>query len=162
MNGTRTSLHARRESARGFTLLSVLVAIMIMGIGLLGMVRAMVGVTSASTQNQTVSSIASLSNGFWGTVQANPPLLVASAFSGTFNNANITSAPAELQPWLQQATTQMPAGQITIATGPNTSSGTACAIVSGCTVTLTMSWTQVGAPGAGAASQRSQVFYFAF
>ena len=94
MTGPRHGLRAarRRASSRGFTLLSVLVAMLLVGLGLLGMAKAMLGVTAASTQNQNVTSIAQFSNAFYGVVQSAPTMLVASSFQGTFTSANITSA----------------------------------------------------------------------
>jgi Tfp pilus assembly protein PilV len=151
-----------KTGQHGFTLLSVLVSIVIMAVGLLGMIRAMLAVTSSATQNQTVSSIATLSNGFWGVVQSNPALLVTGGFAGTYTAGNYTAAPAVLQPWLKQATDAMPAGQVTIATGPDAGSNTPCS-TSGCSVTVTMQWSQVGAPGANASeTKRLQTFYYQF
>ena len=149
----------RAQRAAGFTLLSVLVSIFVMGIGLLGMVRAMVGVTSASTQNQTVSSIAALSNSFWSVVQWTPQATVTSTFAGSYDlsASSFSSAPTNLQPWLAQAKTALPSGTATVAVN-STSCTTTCA------VTLTLTWQQVGAPGTSAtnaAKTRTQVFYYA-
>lgn len=147
--------------AGGFTLLSVLVSILLVSLGLLGMAKAMLGVTSAATQNQNVTSLATLSNSFWGVVQADPNLLVNSAFAGTYTASNIGGAPSALQDWLTQATGALPAGTITLATGPDAGSGAACSLTGGCTVTMSMQWTQVGAPGIGSAT-RTQTFYYQF
>jgi Tfp pilus assembly protein PilV len=156
-------MNRTRAGQRGFTLLSVLVSIVIMAVGLLGMIRAMLAVTSSATQNQTVSAIATLSNGFWGVVQSNPALLVAAGFVGTYTASNYTGAPSVLQPWLKQATDALPAGQVTIATGPDAGSNSACTATSGCSVTMTMQWSQVGAPGANATeTNRLQTFYYQF
>jgi Tfp pilus assembly protein PilV len=151
---------ARRHS-RGLTLLSVLVAVLIAGAGLFGMVRAVVGATATTTQNQHVSTLATLGNGFWGVVQSNPALLTAGAFAGTYRASNYADAPPALQPWLQQATSSLPAGEATIATGPDAGSAAACAVATGCTVTLTLRWNRLAAPSAGAAT-RAQTFYFQF
>jgi Tfp pilus assembly protein PilV len=161
--------HARR--ARGFTLVSVLVALVVSGLGVLAIVRLVTTATAASTQNQAIGQITSLGNSFWGVVQANPSLITTSAFNGTYTSANYTSAPTALQSWLSDAlvgsTTQpgirppLPTGtSITIATGvdPN---GNACSLTNGCTVTLTFQWTQAAAQGTSA-STRSQVLYFQF
>lgn len=144
----------------GFTLMNVLVAALIFGLGVLGMLRSFVGVTSAATQNSNVSVLASLSDGFLAVVQANSALLVNTSFAPkTFNQVNYTTAPAVLQPWLLQATTALPAGQVTIATGPDSASGAACTRYGGCTVTLTIQWTQVGA-GGSANLNRTQTFFY--
>ena len=158
---SRRAPRAARRRSRGFTLLSVLVAVLILGAGLFGMVRAVVGATATTTQNQHVSALATLSNGFWGVVQSNPALLTAGAFAGTYGASNYTAAPSALQPWLRQATSALPAGEATIATGPDAGSGAACAVATGCTVTLTLRWSRLAAPGAGGAI-RAQTFYFQF
>jgi len=139
--------------------MSVLVSIVVMGIGLLGMVRAMVGVTSAATQNQTVSSVAALSNSFWSVVQWTSQSTVTSSFPGTYDltASSFTSAPANLQSWLTQAKAALPSGSATIAVN-----STSC--TTNCALTLTLTWQQVGAPqgaASGAASTRTQVFYYA-
>jgi Tfp pilus assembly protein PilV len=151
----------RRATSRGFTLLSVLVSMLLVGLGLLGMAKAMLGVTAASTQNQNVTSIAQFSNAFYGVVQSSPTMLVATSFQGTFTASNITTAPAALQAWLTTVTGALPSAQITIATGPDSGSGTACAVISGCTVSMSIQWAQVGAPGR-AAYNRTQNFYYQF
>lgn len=149
----------RSRGQAGFTLMSVLVSIFIMGIGLLGMVRAMVGVTSSATQNQTVSSLATLSNSFWSVVQWTPQATVTSSFAGSYDlsSGSFSSAPANLQPWLTQAAIALPSGRATIAVNNSTCTTT-------CALTLTLTWQQVGAPGSSgtnAVKTRSQVFYYA-
>ena len=100
-------------------------------------------------------------NAFYGVVQSAPSMLVASSFQGTFTSSNVTSAPSALQAWLTLVTGALPSAQVVIATGPDSGSGTACAVVSGCTVTMSIQWAQVGAPGR-AAYNRTQTFYYQF
>jgi Tfp pilus assembly protein PilV len=170
-----------RRGQRGFTLMTVLIAIFLFGFGLLAILRSIGSITGGATQNQNVATVATLSNGFWGVVQANPKMVVDSALGSgsevTFTAANISSAPAALQPWLYMVTSTtppagvgggvppvgLPNGQVKIQTSADTSvsSGTACAVDSGCSIKLTLMWTQVGGNGA-AASTRSQVFYYQF
>lgn len=154
----------RRRNQGGFTLLSVLIAVFLFGFGLLAILRSIGGVTSGATQNQNIAAIATFSNSFWGVVQSNPTLVTNSSFTGTFTSATITTAPAALQPWLyavNDTATGLPGAQATIVTSPDTGSGTACAVSSGCTVKLTLQWTQIASNG-NAASTRSQVFYYQF
>ena len=154
------------KPAPGFTLLSVLVAMVVLAFGLLGLARTYLAVTAAASQNQNLSALASQSNAFWGVVQANPGMLTS--LGGTYTSANITSAPTALQPWLAQllttSTSALPQGSVTIATGPDAASGAACSAAAGCSVTMTISWVQGGKPGgAGTADvSRSQVFYYQF
>lgn len=142
----------------------MLVALIIAGLGLLGMVRVALGVTAAQTQNSVVATVTTLSNSFWGVIQANPTVLLTSSLSGTqYNSSNYTSAPPPLQYWLQQATGALPGGAITITTGPDAASGSACAIATGCSVTLEMDWIKVGAPGSNTGPiTRKQIFYYQF
>jgi Tfp pilus assembly protein PilV len=170
------SLRRRPRRQLGFTLMSVLIAIFLFGFGLLAILRSLGTATGASTQNQNVGIVTTLSNGFWGTVQASPSMLVDPALGAgtavTFTVANITSAPAALRPWLYALTDTtsaasgvppagLPGGSATIQTFADTGSGTACALATGCSVKLTISWTQVASNGA-AASTRSQTFYYQF
>ncbi len=160
----------------GFTLISVLIALFLFGFGLLAILRSLGATTGASTQNQNLGIAATLSNGFWGAVQANPAVLVDPALGGggavTFSAANVSAAPAALQPWLTSLTdttvrvagvppSGLPGGQATIQTFPDVGNGTACAVATGCSVALTISWTQVASNGA-AATTRSQNFYYQF
>ncbi len=160
----------------GFTLMSVLIAIFLFGFGLLAILRSLGTATGSATQNQNVGIAATLSNGFWGAVQANPSVLVDAALGGgtpvTFTSSNVTSAPAALQPWLYALTDTtvaasgvppagLPGGSATIQTFADAGSATPCAVVTGCSVKLTISWTQVASNGT-AASTRSQIFYYQF
>jgi Tfp pilus assembly protein PilV len=169
------SLRRRPRRQLGFTLMSVLIAIFLFGFGLLAILRSLGTATGASTQNQNVGIVTTLSNGFWGAVQASPSMLVDPALGGgtavTFSSSNITSAPAALRPWLYALTDTtsgtgvppagLPGGSATIQTFADTGSATACALATGCSVKLTISWTQVASNGA-AASTRSETFYYQF
>ena len=168
----------RRSRRRqvGFTLMSVLIAIFLFGFGLLAILRSLGTATGSATQNQNVGIAATLSNGFWGAVQANPGVLVDPALGSgtavTFTSSNVTSAPTALQPWLYALTDTtvapggpppagLPGGSATIQTFADAANATPCAVVTGCSVKLTISWTQVASNGA-AASTRSQTFYYQF
>jgi Tfp pilus assembly protein PilV len=157
------SPHSSRPTASrqaGFTLMNVLVAALIFGLGVLGMLRSVVGVTAAATQNSNVSVVGSLSDGFLAVVQANSALLGNASFAPkTFTQANYTTAPAALQDWLLQTTTALPAAQVKITTDKDSASGAACSRYGGCTVTLEIQWTQVGA-GGSANLNRTQTFFY--
>lgn len=148
----------RRRTARGFTLLSVLVAMVILAFGLLAMGKFYVAITSAGTQNENVSALAPASNAFWGLVQNNQAALLP-GMAGTYTSANVGSAPAVLQSWLTQATA-LPQGKVQIVTAPDPVSGVACA-PSGCLVTLTLSW-QPNANVLNATALRTQTFTYQF
>ena len=170
MHCRRRPVPAARRCAAGFTLLSVLVAMVILAFGLLGLARAYVAITAASTQNQNLSALAAQSNAFWGLVQANSLMLTgAPALAGSYTSANIATAPSALQPWLTQllsatSPAALPQATVLIATGPDAASGSACSLATGCSVTLTISWVQGAKPGAAALTDitRSQIFYFQF
>ena len=169
----------RRRSTRlqrGFTLMSVLVAIFLFGFGLLAILRSLGSTTGAATQNQNVGITATLSNAFWGAIQANPSLLTDPALGGgtavTFYASNISTAPAALRPWLYALTDTtvaasgvppagLPEGTAKIQTFADAANATPCSASNGCTVKLTLSWKQVASNGAAAAT-RSQDFYYQF
>jgi Tfp pilus assembly protein PilV len=169
---------ALRRRQRGFTLMTVLIAIFLFGFGLLAILRTMGTVTGGATQNQNLQTTASLSNAFWGVVQANPAIVADSAFANTFTASNITTAPTALQPWLYTVTdstrqqtgippTGLPSAIVKIETFPDTGStpATACAVASGCSVRLSLCWYQTVVPTTcptTAAGTRTQIFYYQF
>lgn len=160
--GTRRPRRRSSRSAHGFTLISVLVAAVIAAFGVLAIIRLFGTVTAGTTQNENVSQVAALGNGFWGVVQANPGMLDLAAFTaGPFTQSNYTDAPASLQPWLLQATTYLPGASIAISTSNDVGFGSPCSSAAGCSVTLGISWTQVGSANVGALT-RTQNFYFQF
>ena len=152
---------------QGFSLINVMVAILIFSFGLLGLVGLYSRFTSATSANQNLMQMAPWSNGFWGVVQANPAVLTT--MSGTYAIANITAAPATLQPWLRQvldtgqSRNALPSASVTIATGPDASRGTACSATNGCSVTLTIQWAQNGSVNTdGTSVLRTQTFSYQF
>ena len=161
---SRHSLSSRpaRRGQRGFTLITVLIAIFLFGFGLLAILRSLGNVTGGATQNQIVATTATISNGFWGVVQANPNIVTSSALvSGgtavTFSASNITSAPSALQPWLYSLTDTssngLPSGTAKIQTWPDPYTGAACAPAA-CAITLTLTW------ASSKTTTRTQVFYY--
>lgn len=152
----------RSARQQGFTLLSVLIAMLILGFGLLAIGKTYATLTGGSTQNQNISALAALSNGFWGAVQASPNMLTDSpSVVGSFTSANKASAPVGLQPWLQQVFDFIPDATVVIATGPDVVSGQACAASTGCAVSLSVRWSQLVSAG-GVAVPRQQDFFYQF
>ena len=157
--------HAARHQARGFSLLSVLVSMLLLGFGLLAMGKFYTATTVAGTQNENVSNLAPLGNAFWGVLAANPSLVTSVAGTYTSANGQIAAAPAALQPWLNQVTAALPNAQVTISTGSDAASGSGCSATTGCTVELDIAWTPVNAgpltpTGSGTAATRTQSFYY--
>lgn len=160
-------------AARGFTLISVLLAMVVSALGILAIVRMMTRVTSTSTQNQALSTMAPVGNSFWAMVQSNPTLLDNASFAGTYTSVNYTSAPAAMQPWLRDALVADAAATPPIARPPLPSgtslsivtsadaNGSACSSANGCTVKLTVSWAQDATFGMSS-STRTQTLYFQF
>ncbi len=162
---------AARRRQLGFTLMTVLIAIFLFGIGLLGILRSIGNVTKGATQNQNVMTTATLSNAFWGVIQANPGILTDPAMPATgtpitFSASNITSAPTALRPWLYSLVdtgvpgnnvpgTGLPGGTATITTSPDAGSGATCSATTACSVTLTLTWSV----GSGTTT-RQQTFYY--
>lgn len=153
----------------GFSLINILVAILIFSFGLLGLAGMYSRFTSASTANQNIAQLAPWSNAFWGLVQANPNSTLAS-MAGSYDVSKIASAPVALQPWLRQILdpntsprSAIPGATVVIATGPDAVSGSACAVATGCTVTLTIQWAQNGSVNTdGSSVMRSQTFTYQF
>lgn len=154
----------RRPAARmgGMTLLSVLVAVIVLGFGILSIGKVYASLTVATTQNQNVSTLGPMSDAFWGVMQANPALLTSVA--GTYTSATIDSAPAALRPWLTQVTTTLPQSNVVITTNADVASGSACSVANGCAVRVRISWAQSAALSDASASAptRVQTFYYQF
>lgn len=152
----------RRPRQRGMTLISVLVSLLIFAFGLLSLAGLYARLLSAQTGNEMATSTQVFGNRFWALLQAQPAMLGAIGSSATYTSANVTSAPAVLQPLLRDVFSSqyvnLPGASVTIATG-NDALGTACNTATPsttiCGVTLSLTWT---APGGGPA--RRQVFAF--
>lgn len=152
----------RRARQRGMTLISVLVSLLVFAFGLLSLAGLYARLLSAQTGNEMTTSTQVFGNRFWALLQAQPAMLGAIGSSATYTSANVTSAPAVLQPLLRDVFSSqyvnLPGASVTIATG-NDALGTACNTATPsttiCGVTLSLTWT---APGGGPA--RRQVFAF--
>lgn len=157
-------IRQRRPAARmaGMTPLSVLVAVVVLGLGILSIGKVYASLTVATTQNQNISTLGPLSDAFWGVIQANPALLTSVA--GSYTSATIDSAPAALHNWLGQVTATLPQSTVTITTGADAASGSACSVTNGCTVRVSITWAQsaVLSDASASAPTRVQTFYYQF
>jgi Tfp pilus assembly protein PilV len=146
----------RPASQAGFTLLSVLVAVLLLGFGLLTVGKSYLSLVNGATQNQDISALAELSNEFWGAAQASPAVLdTLAAGPLTYTAANKETAPAALRPWLMHLVAAMPDAQVNLSTGAG------CSASAGCAVTVTVSWGQSLGNGS-APVQRQQRFDYQF
>lgn len=148
-----------KRQQSGFTLLSVLVSVLIFSIGMLGIAGMYAKLMTTTTQDQNLTQVAALSNGLWGTIQASPSILAS--LPGTYNSGNVSSAPAQVRPWLTTATNALPSGStFTITTGPDAAgTNTACDSASGCTINLTITWTQNASNTTGTVNRVQQFSY---
>jgi len=148
----------RRQTGVG--IISVLIAMLVFSLGLMGLASAYARMTTLMTQDQNLLRVSQLANSYWAVVQANPAVVTT---AGTFTSENINDAPAALRPWLTQATSAsggMSDLTVTLTTGNDAALNTACA-TTGCSVTLQLGWAQAGDDRA-ASFNRSQTFYFQF
>jgi hypothetical protein len=150
-------------------LLSVLTAALIFALGMLGFSYGYARFTAVISNDQFLRQMAPASNAFWGIVQANPGVLgtLSANCPCSYSATNYTGAPAALQDWLASLTTgssALPGALIGIATGPDVVSGAGCSSTTGCTVTMTISWTQNpnAATGVTSAITRTQNFSYQF
>ncbi len=138
----------------GFTLLSVLIAVVILSFGLLVVGKTYLSVLNGSTQNQDISSLAELSNEFWGAAQGTPSVLdTLASGTKTYSAANMATAPVALQSWLAHLVYVIPDAQATITTAAG------CSSVGGCGVTVVVQWTQYLSEGGGPVARQQRFDY---
>jgi len=148
----------------GMSLISVLVAIVIFGLGMLSIASLYGLAVPAETANEETLDTAALGNQFWAILQASPQVVsqIGAGASQTYTSAT-GSAPAALQPWLANVfntpSMMLPGAQVTITTGPG-ADGNPCNVSNPntplCGVTLTLTW----AAGKGGGGTRTQTFQY--
>ena len=161
MNRVRVGFVPPRQ--RGLSLISVLVAIVVFGLGMLSIASLYGLAVPAQTANQEAVDTAAFGNRFWALLQSDPAVVgdIGAGTSVNYSAANVATAPAELQPWLDgvfsNAQSLLPDAQVTIATGPG-ADGNPCSAATPatttCGVTLTIAWNAGVAGGA----HRSQTY----
>jgi type II secretory pathway pseudopilin PulG len=165
---TSSTLRAPRRrtlqrAASGYSLLTVLVAMLVFSLGMLGLGSMYARFTGAVTDNENLAQIAAWSDSFWSVLWANDTNLAASGV--TYNLANYTSAPAAMQPWLAKLLNTLPDSSVQLAplADPIGNPGL-CSSPRGCTsLTMTIKWSQNASPIAMSGNgsfYRSQTFTY--
>lgn len=164
MNMKRMVDRPSRIGQRGLSLISVLVAIVIFGLGMLSIASLYSVAVPAQTANQEAVNTAAFGNQFWALLQADPAIVgdIGAGTSATYTASNSSGAPAALQPWLYGIFTDphslLPGASVIITTG-NDANGNACTAptpaTTDCGVTLTIAWNG-GVAGGGHRSQTYQ------
>lgn len=148
-----------KRAQQGSTLVSVLVAMLVFGFGLLALAHAQARLTAVASQNQNIARMAGWSHGLWAVLQANPAILPN--IEGTWDLASYPSAPPALAAWLgpvvdaRVSTDALPLASVAIHTDPGCSAAT-------CAVTVHLTWRQHASPTARAPLDRSQSFSYQF
>ena len=148
---------------RGMSLISVLVAIVVFGLGMLTLASLYGLVVPAQTANQELADTAAFGNQFWAILQANPQIVNQIGTPPTSQTyQSVSAAPAALKPLLanlfDNPQTRLPNAALKISTG-NGAEGNACTVTktqAACGVTLTITWN----PTNKAASKRTQTYNY--
>jgi Tfp pilus assembly protein PilV len=164
----------RSSRSRGYSLISVLVAVLVFSLGILGLAGMYGRFLGVVSDDQNLATLSQVGNSFWGVLQASPSV-VNSVDGTTYNSGNYTSAPSSLQEWLKSIivtqATALPDAHVTLTKGPDalgTSGSVPCNTIidaAGTTkcqsVQVTITWKSVISPLVGGAqSTRSHVFYY--
>ena len=146
------------------SLISVLVAIVIFGLGMLSIASLYSLAVPAQTANQEALDTAAFGNQFWAILQASPQVVpqLGAGVTQSYTSAS-ASAPAALQPWLANIfstpSMMLPGAKVTITTGAG-ADGNPCDVSNPtaqlCGVTLTIAW----AAGKGGGGARSQTYQY--
>lgn len=149
------------------SLISVLVAIVIFGLGMLS-IASLYGLTvPAQTANQEAIDTAAVGNQFWATLQASPQVIaqIGANTTANYNSSNFASAaPPALQPMLNSIFTPgqpmfLPGATVKITTQAG-ADGNPCNVsipaAPTCGVQMIIQWS----PGKGGGNLRTQVFNY--
>lgn len=138
----------RATPQAGMSLISVLVAIVIFGLGMLSIASLYGLAVPAQTANQETLDTAAFGNQFWAILQASPQVVsqIGANTTATYTSAS-SSAPAALQPWLTNIyntpSMRLPGATVTVTTGAG-AEGNPCDVSNAnaplCGVTLTFAW----------------------
>ena len=131
---------------KGFTLLEVMVAVLILAIGLLGLAQLQVTTLKTNQSSYLRSQASNLAADIFDRMRANQ----TDAQSGKYSLAMNASPPAtpstivqtDISEWLNQLSTSLPDGDGSIScTDADTSDGLACS--PGSIYTITVQWTEL-------------------
>ena len=164
MNVIATHAPARQA---GLSLISVLVAIVIFGLGMLSIASLYGLAVPAQTANEEALDTMAYGNQFWATLQASPQVVsqIGANTTASYTQANYaTAAPAALQPMLNSIFTPgkamyLPAASVQITTQAG-ADGNPCNVATPatptCGVKLIIQWSA----GHGGGETRTQVFNY--
>jgi len=135
--------HLQNSRLRGFTLIEVLIALVILSVGMLGIAGLYVHSLKAGSTSMLRHNAVTLAGDVADRIRANPRAGASYAFAGANNNCvggGIDCSPGEMAAndiflWDQQAATTMPNGAVNIVFDNS---------VSPPTYQITISWTQPG------------------
>jgi len=161
MKPFKFQLHAEQA---GLSLISVLVAIVIFGLGMLSIASLYSLTVPAQTANQEAIDSAALGNQLWATLQASPQVISQIGANTSQTYTSVSSAPVALQPMLSSIFTPgqpmfLPGASVKITTLAG-ADGNPCDVsiptAPTCGVQMTVKW----AAGASGGGQRIQTFNY--
>lgn len=126
-----------RHRQTGLGLISVLVALLVFSLGILGLAALYAQVVPVGAQNRFAMNAANAGQAFWAVGNANPQQVP------NLNFTTLSSAPGVLATWVQQLQASFPPGVNATATTAPDPLGNPCSAQS-CSVTLTITWPQFG------------------
>ncbi|OZB73282.1 MAG: pilus assembly protein PilV [Thiomonas sp. 14-64-326] len=157
--------HTLRQA--GMSLISVLVAIVIFGLGMLSIASLYGLAVPAQTANEEAIDTAAIGNQFWSTLQASPQFIaqIGANTTATYSPSNyLSAAPTVLQPMLGSIFSSgqpmfLPGASVQITTKAG-ADGNPCDVSNPaaptCGVQMTIQW----ASGKGGGELRTQTFNY--